>query len=173
MRRLWAASAAIVVCLTLGGLPVAGQDESQSKGAVWVTGPATQAPCEVGDVEMVIEDGPVTGHRGLSISCTDDLGDARLSGPSVKLYNDDCYAGAGCVYWGTQELTGPDGTWTGTFNGTTDPQGSGGSYQVLVGTGGYEGLTYVGLAIGQFGEPPRVFGRIYEGDPPPAPGSTQ
>ena len=65
--------------------------------AVWVTGPETQAPCEVGDVETVIDDGPITGHRGLSITCTDDLGDPRLSGPSVKLYNDDCYEGAGCV----------------------------------------------------------------------------
>lgn len=47
------------------------------------------------------------------------------------------------------------------------PDGSGGSYQVLVGTGSYEGLTYVGLAVGQFGERPTVFGRAHEGDLPP------
>jgi hypothetical protein len=151
----------------LGGPSGAVTAQDATAPAVWVTGPDTQAPCEVGDVETLIEDGPVTGHRGLSISCTDDFGDPRLSGPSVKHYNDDCYEGAGCVYWGTQELMGPDGSWVGTFNGTMSPDGSGGSYQVLVGTGSYEGLTYVGLAVGQFGEPPKVIGRIYEGDPPP------
>ena len=172
MRTLRPSLAGTVTMVLLGWSGGVMAQEADAP-AVWVTGPETQAPCEVGDVETVIDDGPITGHRGLSITCTDDLGDPRLSGPSVKLYNDDCYEGAGCVYWGTQELTGPDGSWTGTFTGTTDPEGSGGSYQVLVGTGGYEGLTYVGLAVGQFGQPPRVFGRVYEGDPPPAPGSTQ
>jgi hypothetical protein len=56
--------------------------------------PRAQAPCEVGDVETVIEDGPISGHRGLSITCTDDLGDPRLSGTSIKVYNDDCHEGA-------------------------------------------------------------------------------
>jgi hypothetical protein len=162
-----------MVTLVLLGWSGGVMARAQQAPPTWVTGPETQGSCEVGDVETVIEDGPIIGHRGLRITCTDDLGDPRLSGPSVKVYNDDCYEGAGCTYWGTQELSGPDGMWTGTFNGTTDPEGSGGSYQVLVGMGAYDGLTYVGLAIGQFGEPPRVFGQVFEGDPPPAPGATE
>jgi hypothetical protein len=172
MRTLRLSPAGTVMVVLLGWSGGAMAQEADAP-AVWVTGPETQAPCEVGDVESLIDDGPVTGHRGLSITCADDLGDSRLSGPSVKVYNDDCYEGAGCVCWGTQELTGPDGSWIGTFTGTTGPDGSGGSYQVLTGTGSYDGLTYVGLAVGQFGEPPRVFGRVYEGDPPPSPGSTR
>jgi hypothetical protein len=149
------------------GRPAAAQETEAL--AAWVTGPGTQAACEVGDVESFTQDGAMSRHRGLSITCSDDLGDPRLRGASVKVYNDDCVEGAGCVYWGTQELSGPEGSWIGTFNGTTGPDGSGGSYQVLTGTGSYEGLTYVGLAVGQFGEPPTVFGRVYEGDPPPGP----
>lgn len=38
MRTLCAASAAIVVCLALGGAPVVAQDEPEPAGAVWVTG---------------------------------------------------------------------------------------------------------------------------------------
>ena len=168
VRLSLAATVSLVLLGWSGGAMAQGQDATTT----WLTGPGIQASCEVGDVESVIEDGPSTSHRGLSITCTDDLGDPRLSGPSVKVYNDDCYEGAGCVYWGTQELTGPDGSWIGTFNGATDPEGSGGSYQVLRGTGAYEGLTYVGLAIGQSGEPPRVFGQVFEGAVPPAPGAT-
>ena len=37
MRRLWAASAAIVVCLALGGLPVAGQESSEQPSAASTT----------------------------------------------------------------------------------------------------------------------------------------
>lgn len=108
MKRMAALAGALLIAL-LGGPSGAVTTQDATAPATWVAGPETQAPCEVRDVETVIEDGPVTGHRGLPISCTDDLGDPRLSGSSVKHYNDDRYEGAGCVCWGTQELTGPDG----------------------------------------------------------------
>ena len=59
------------------------------------------------------------------------------------VYNDDCYpAYAPRVYWGPEELVGPDGMWSGWFNGTVDPdRGATGygatSYVVMVGSGGY------------------------------------
>ena len=46
MRKLWAASAALLVCLALGGMPVLGQDETEPSSAVWVTGTGS-IPVEV------------------------------------------------------------------------------------------------------------------------------
>ena len=61
----------------------------------------------------------------------------------------------------------PDGMWNGWFNSTVDPDRGATGYVVMVGSGGYEGLTFVGHGLGAFGEPAVSYGLIYEGDPPP------
>jgi len=61
----------------------------------------------------------------------------------------------------------PDGMWSGWFNGTVDPDRGATGYVVMVGSGGYEGLTFVCHGLGAFGEPAVSYGLIYEGDPPP------
>ncbi len=65
MRKMWAAGAAVLVCLTLGGLPVAGQDESEPTGAVWVTGTASCPTVDSGhhDHRGRCRTGARDGHR--------------------------------------------------------------------------------------------------------------
>ena len=71
MRTLRLSLVGSVILVLLGGMGGAAMAQEADAPALWVTGPGTQAPCEVGDVETVIEDGPVTGHRGLTITCAD------------------------------------------------------------------------------------------------------
>ena len=42
MRRMWAAGAAMVMCLALGGLPALAQDETEPAGGnAWIVGTAS------------------------------------------------------------------------------------------------------------------------------------
>jgi hypothetical protein len=180
MRKLWAAGAAIVVCLALGGVPVAAQEASgePSAASAMPDGPAlvtgTQT-CAAGDPDSRTWDGPVlTGHNA-TINCTDVMSDERVSGPDSGEWNYVCHSDAdmGCTYWGTTEIVGPDGTWVGTYTGTDDPglweAGEGGAVmiQVLEGTGAYEGWTFVAHIVTDLSNPATVNGLIHEGPPPP------
>ena len=156
----------LVLLAGLGSVVVAQDDEG---GAVWVT--LMDEQCSAPD-DAVFTSGDEDGKawlRDYPLDCTVTWSDPRISGTRTTVYNDDCLGDAPCVYWGTHELAGPDGTWSGSSNGTTDPDGNATGYTVLIGSGGYDGLTFLAHAMGPFGEPPSGFGIIYEGDAPPMP----
>ncbi len=182
MRRMWAAGAVIVMCLTLGGLVVAAQSPLTSWAVQGtITGCVEAAP---GSTTHWGSSGRQI--RDLIVSCTFEKGadeawvggDARLVGTGTDQVNIDIpmYASGmfdpryspGAVRWGTTEIAGPDGTWVGPWIAY------GGSPYVLVaeGTGEYSGLTLVASMPATIptvdGEAVYAFeGIIYEGTPPP------
>ena len=56
MRRLWAAGAAIIVCLALGGMPVAGQDASPANSSAepTPTRPPALPPAQPSDLRLTV-----------------------------------------------------------------------------------------------------------------------
>ncbi len=179
MRRLWAAGAAIVVCLALGGLPEAGQEASAAPQSAGADAGSTAVLIHIEEPECVMDEAGTTTDangvrqlRGFTRHCRYDSADPRLSGWSDIVHNVDCYSpdSSKCVMWGTERIPGPDGDWVGTYRG-----GSIGSvrndFEVLEGTGAYDGWTFVRYldmaALG--GEEWVIDGLIYEGPPPPVP----
>jgi hypothetical protein len=104
---------------------------------------------------------------GMLFTCQVTYSDPRLSGTQTTMWNERCFSAGGCVNWGTQEIVGPDGTWTGWLTGSEDPDGNTNLYMVLTGTGDYVGLTSIRHASGRFWKPLDQVGLIYGGDPPP------
>ena len=115
----------------------------------------------------------VTQKRDGTRHCRYDAADARFSGWSDIVVNSDCYREdySRCVRWGTERIPGPDGDWAGSFWGGQLGGGIRFNYEVLVGTGAYEGWTYVAYmnmaALG--GEEWVIDGFIYQGPPPEIP----
>jgi len=171
MRTLRLALAGVVILALLGGLSVAVMAQSEDQPALWVTGTDVDCSVEVGP--EVSDDGEVHSYRGMGLLCTAEMSDPRLSGVATKVYNEDCYAEYPCVYWGSHEIAGPDGMWVGTYAGTFDPERRANSYFIYTGTDDYDGLVFVGRAVGDFGEPATVEGIVYDGDPPPLPVPTE
>jgi hypothetical protein len=184
MRRLWAATAAIVTCVALGGLPATGQEASPSPGPTVIYDASTAANIHIEEPECVTgEEGTTTfvngvrQLRGWTRHCRYDAADPRFSGWSDIVHNVDCYSEdrSRCVMWGTERIPGPDGDWVGTYQGGSMSSGSGtgfrGNFEVLEGTGAYAGWTFVRYmdmaALG--GEEWVIDGLIYEGPPPPVP----
>ena len=167
MRMLRLSLAGTVTLALLGGL--GGAVLAQSEGdasAEWLT--FIEQDCTVGDHEPATVVGGVEQLRGMPITCDVTFSDPRLSGVQSNVFNQDCFQSSGiCVYWGSTETVGPDGTWSGWFSGSMDPDRYGRGYIVLTGAGGYEGLTNVRHAMGPIDEPPIEVGVIYAGDPPP------
>ena len=168
MRRMWAAGAAIVMCLVLGAVPVGAQSPSPQDAAAWVTGTVACLPRTEGTPSTV--DG-VVQVRGLVLDCTLTMSDPRVSGTAARTYNEDCHPGVGCVTWGSVEATLGDGTWVGSFDGIVDASRQAATYNVFEGTGTYAGWTYVAQATGGLGEPVTVVGLLYQGPPPPSAGA--
>jgi hypothetical protein len=104
---------------------------------------------------------------GLPFICEVTYSDPRLSGTQTTLWSERCFSAGGCINWGTQEIVGPDGTWSGWFTGSEDPDGNTNLYIVLTGAGDYAGLTSIRHATGRFWKPLDQVGLIYQGDPPP------
>ncbi len=118
MRGLWAASAAIVLSIPFGGLPVVAQD-----GATWISGSVT---CEVSDWGTESQEGGVASIRDRLATCAVAASDPRASGSGPHVYNEDCRS-ASCIDWGTYEVIGADGSWSGPWTGIEitrwDPRG--------------------------------------------------
>jgi hypothetical protein len=163
MRRMWAAGAAIVVCLALGGVPVLAQSPSAPAQAAWVTGTQTCTTLDQGTSATV--DG-VSQVRAQTQSCTHTMTDPRVSGEVTVTLNTDHRGPAGMTFWGTEEIVGTDGTWRGSFSGVVDPQGVVGGFGIYEGTGAYAGWTYINHAYGD-GSAPTLDGTIFQGPPPP------
>ena len=167
MRTLRLSLAGTVILALLAGLigAVVAQSEG-ARSAEWLT--FIEQDCTVGDHEpSTVVDG-VEQLRGMPITCDITFSDPRLSGVQSSVFNQDIYESGIHVYWGTQEMVGPDGTWSGWFHGTISADAMGNGYIVLTGDGDYAGLTNIRHATGPVNEPPIESGVIYEGDPPPA-----
>ena len=170
MRKLLVASAAIVVCLTLGGLPVAAQEASPS-GHAWVTG---SQDCTPEDEGTWTKGADSEQFRGQVFSCVVATGDPRVNGPATVRMDHDCYwplldmpTRWSCVYWGTTEFSGPAGTWAGEFRGVQDPLGKIEMLAIAEGAGGYEGWTFASRSSFSTHEPgATIEGFIYQGPPP-------
>jgi hypothetical protein len=152
MRRLWAAAAAIVVCLALGGAPAVAEEASALPGEpVAVTG-MILGMCDV-DAGTDTTVDSVKQWRGWTVTCRESMSDPRVSGLSQHDYNRDCRypLAAG----------GADDAWEGADRGFITADGERDTYRVATGTGAYAGWTYVSHADDN------VSGIIYEGPPPP------
>ena len=79
-----------------------------------------------------------------------------------------CYPGTSCIYWGTYEIDGPDGTWVGPWSGTADLALGVASYLLLLeGTGAYEGWSFVANWKDSMAGTSQFSGLIYPGPVPP------
>jgi hypothetical protein len=158
MRRMWAAGAAIVMCLALGGVPVAGQESSES--------PAPTMPTD----EVVF-----TGTATCGLDDPEEwvTSDPRVSGPcsiAVKSWGGPHTVDIpGAV--GYYKVNGPEGDWTGTWmliGVCCDPPAR--NFMALEGTGAYEGwavLAWAGTPDGwQMPDPFDLQGIIYKGSAP-------
>jgi hypothetical protein len=170
MRGIQAAGAAIMMCLALGGVPGAAQDQPQvatGPGNGWVTfiketcGWRNAGTSGAGDGFSWVRDFP--------FRCQREFSDPRVSGTYQVAHDHDCFGDQElpCVIWETTEVEGPDGTWTGWTNGTYDADGYQRWIAVLTGSGTYEGLTFILHGQGPAGGKTDQVGFIYEGNPPP------
>jgi hypothetical protein len=156
MRRLWAVSAAIVVCLALGGPVMAQEASPAADGPVLVT--ATQV------CTWAVPGGVPTG------TCTYTASDPRVTGP-LTLTIAEAVGTPDDHYLETFDatITGPDGIWMGRYWVIFDwPANVSYPLSVLTGDGAYEGWTYV--ASGQDNVPDAntdLVGVLYQGPPPP------
>jgi hypothetical protein len=89
MRRMWAAGAAIVLCLALGGIPVVAQSPSPAPARLaLVTG--TMDCFSMGTYTETSQNGATHGHLP-DVSCSTRMSDPRVSG-QVRLDLDGaCY----------------------------------------------------------------------------------
>ena len=155
MRRLWAAGAAMLVCLALSGLPAAGQEASPATPTVGGGAASTAVLIHIEEPEWVTypdeagttsDANGVRQLRGFGRDCRYDDADPRFSSWSDIVHNADCYSPgedrSKCVVWGNERIPGPDGAWVGTYRGgSIGPVRN--SFEVLEGTGAYEGWTFV------------------------------
>jgi hypothetical protein len=114
MRKMWAAGAAIVACLALGALPVAGQEASPVSAVTGVDSGSTAVNIHIDPLECVEgEPGTVTYAngvrqlRGWTRHCRYDAYDPRFSGWSDIVHNADCYSEdrSKCIMWGTERAS--------------------------------------------------------------------
>ena len=185
MRRLWGASAAVVVCLTLSGVPALAQEspEPSFEQPLPLVATGMSGPCTTIDKgTRGTSDGLVTwatGARDQTFECVMTMSDPRVSGTAMGTFNDDCFAGGPqgfeCLFWGSQRIEGPDGDWDCSYSGTGDPMGGndGLILHTCRGTGGYDGLAFLAQEVvsfegpADFGDGTSIHGVLYQGPPPP------
>ena len=140
MRRMWAAGAAIVVCLVIGGMPAAAQEASpEPTGPAHVTGTETIHSNVV--VDSKVQVGDVMQWRGVHATSDEAASDPRVSGAGTIDGNIDIY-GMNGVQRGTFRIENDGGAWEGTFRGAIYGGYLDNGTAWLVGSGDYEGLTY-------------------------------
>lgn len=139
MRRMWAAGAAILVCLALGGLPAMAQSD-----AVRVT---TTVDCDFS-----------------TSTCSYTASDPRVSGAGSIVLSGFVKVGVNSVVsWSDATIEGPEGDWTGRHYVFEPSPGVIDVLMVLAGEGAYEGWSYIVPGV----ESDDASGVIYQGDLPP------
>jgi len=153
MRRMWAAGAAIVMCLAFGVLPALAQEEPTAdeattaevapfhavpEGSVVVWGTASCA--------ISLGGGDSTdGAVGWLVVCTLDMSDPRVSGTErhdrFRILAGRIGAG---VVWVAEDahLTNDEGSWRGSAQAAEDRAGTPVGEAHYVGEGAYEGLEF-------------------------------
>jgi hypothetical protein len=165
MRTLRLSLVGTVILVLLGGVgsAVAAQEADRS---VYVTGSML---CGDG-ARIVHEDDGVELHL-FPGSCTVTMSDPRLSGTHVYDTQQFCLKETEdhvCMAWGTSEITGPDGTWVGTFGWVEDPSRTMlPGWGVVEGTGDYDGWTFWWHNPDLLDGSSVFSGIVYEGPPPP------
>jgi hypothetical protein len=180
MRRLWAASAAIVVCLALGAPPTLGQDEPTAGGSplatpatsepvTWVSGTAHCYEADLGDATIDAEG--VQHFRDGTFRCRMRTDDPRVSGThSTTTWNADMWGATDLssgevVQWASVRLENEGGAWEGWLSGVASLPEPGDIMVIWYrGTGGYAGLSYFEQWTDR--DPWTIQGLIFPGDPP-------
>jgi hypothetical protein len=176
---------AAILCLSLATTTtsvVLGEDDEQMWSGDWlaptaegVFGTAGEGlpPCAFDRAEREAEFGPHGSGKLISnllFTCDVVFSDPRLSGTQTTRFSERCWTmSGGCVNWGTMEIVGEVGGWSGWFQGLELPSGETDLHIVLTGSGAYEGLTNVRHASGGFWDAMTQTGVIYDSDPPPLP----
>ncbi len=168
MRTLRLFLVGTVTLMLLGGAGLA-VTAQEAPGDTYVTGTGL---CNEAPGRTVQVDDAVELHL-IRNECTLTSSDPRLSGTGVydaqqlgRCLKED--AGHGCLGWGTVEITGPDGTWVGTFGYVDEPSRTGlPSWGVVEGTGAYEGWTYWYHIPDLMAPSSPEAGILYQGPPPP------
>ena len=179
MRTLRLSLAGTVILALLGGLGgmALAQDEDPwfgdwleptEEGAFGAAGHDLPR-CELDKSEREAEYGPTGGKeiRNLLFTCEVVFSDPRLTGTQTTRFTERGFTDGGYVNWGTMDIVGADGTWSGWFQGIEDPTGQTDLHIVLTGSGAYEGLTNIRHASGGFWDALTQTGVIYNSDPPP------
>jgi hypothetical protein len=182
MRRLWAAGAAMSLCLTFGGVSTKAQDASPGAGsspdtstavtpgtATWVTGTADCYVADLGD-QSIDADG-VQHFRDGTFKCQMRTDDPRVSGThSTTTWNADIWGASDVnrgevVQWATVRLENEGGVWEGRLTGVASLADVGDNIIIWYkGSGGYAGLSYFEQWVER--DPWTVQGLIFPGDPP-------
>ena len=147
MRRMWAAGAAVLICLALGAMPTLAQDEVVVPGgAIAVSGTASAIPVGTGSSEDI--DG-VREARAVGYEAVFDASDPRASGRGTMTLDANVHPNADATAergpeasWGTIRFENDEGAWDGGWAafglGTA---ASGVSEFWFAGEGAYEGHT--------------------------------
>ena len=175
MRTVRLSLVGTVILSLVGGLGSVVMAQSEPEVATgpehaWVT--LVSEDCDFAGQDSSGEGDGFTWYHGGTYTCDLVFSDPRVSGTLTGVYSDNCFGAAGlpCVFWDSEEITGPEGTWTGGVWGTVqagEPQAT--SLKVFTGSGAYEGLTFLLHGVGVLGEQD-FYGLIYEGNLPPMPG---
>jgi hypothetical protein len=174
MRRMWAASAAMVACLALGAMTTTAQDETEPVGGnAWYVGTAT-CPEVVSPGTATYENG-VEQVRDAVYDCMSATDAPRLNGPYTLHHNYDCYllttptpGYSGCVMWGTSVSPEPYG-WSAIYTGAEDASGQQTVQAIGVGFGANAGWVFYEVdTLSAASGTNDVEGLLYQGAPPPA-----
>ena len=139
MRRMWAAGAAVLVCLALGGLPTLAQEATIPPGPAIVD---TTLTCTFTWASSA-QEGVVQQLRGGEFVCDMTADDARLAGPMTLQVSCDCTS-VGCSCWGATEGPQNDGGgWVGYMVSAEPNSAAPATVWVSEGTGAYAGWTWV------------------------------
>jgi hypothetical protein len=167
MRRLWAAGAATMVCLALGGVPALAQEESPPASPSASPVPVAMAPAvftgEDTGSSLVASDPRVSGTYSTTW-------DAQVEIP----YGSAGAGQGGMVAWGNLTVNGPDGDWIGRWAVTAgyDFPTPSRIIALLEGTQAYEGWAAVAWVttpegwIPWMGGSQELEGVIYQGEAP-------
>jgi S-formylglutathione hydrolase FrmB len=131
----------------------------------WEAAAAVSGTSSCSDVRVThLEQGPPI-TAGVEMRCEETVSDPRVSGPSTMTIDTE-----GAIAWTRHTITGPDGSWAGLGYGLYDTDDVLRATAMLVGSGAYEGWTYVYEAMIPSVDAPlpvTIVGYVQPGSPAP------